>query len=144
VRFVTVGEGLAARGHRVVICGTDRERDSCARVAEAVGTAACSVAGETNLPELGALCVDAALAVCNDSGVAHLAAATGTPTVQIYGSASSAWTHALGPRAEVIHRPPVCSPCYQRTCRIGYACLTAVEAAYVLRACDRLADARAA
>jgi len=144
VRFAAAGRGLATRGCRVVVCGTAGERDSCAAVAEAVGTAACSVAGETDLPELAALCAGAALAVCNDSGVAHLAAAVGTPTVQLYGSASSAWTHALGPRAEVIHRPPVCSPCYQRTCRIGYACLTAVEVVHVLQVCDGLANMRAA
>lgn len=144
VRFAAAGRGLAARGHRVVVCGTASERDSCVAVAEAVGPAACSMAGDTELPELAALCASAALAVCNDSGVAHLAAAVGTSTVQIYGSASSAWTHALGPRVRVVHRPPVCSPCYQRTCRIGYACLTAVEVAHVLQACDGLADTRAA
>jgi heptosyltransferase-2 len=138
-RFADVGRALAARGLRVVVCGTAAEGETCARVAAAVGSAALSLAGETDLPTLAALCGGAALAVCNDSGLAHLAAAAGAPTVQIYGSASSAWTAALGPRVRVVQRPPVCSPCYQRTCRIGYRCLVAIEAAVVLRACEELA-----
>jgi heptosyltransferase-2 len=143
-RFAAVGQELAARGFRIVICGAATERDVCAEVARVVGVGAVSLAGETGLPVLLALCASAALAVCNDSGLAHLAAATGTPTVQIYGSASSAWTHALGPRVSIVCRAPVCSPCYQRTCRIGYACLAAIAPAYVLEACDRLTGRDAA
>lgn len=137
--FAGVGRGLAARGFRVVVCGTGAEGESCAEVAAAAGSAAVSLAGETDLPTLAALCADAALAVCNDSGLAHVAAAAGAATVQIYGSASSAWTAALGPRVRVVQRPPVCSPCYQRTCRIGTRCLTGIAAAEVLRACDEMA-----
>ena len=80
----------------------------------------------------------AALVVSNDSGLAHLAAATGAPTVVIFGSTSSAWTAPLGPRVRVVQRPPVCAPCFRRTCRIGYRCLAAVEVAEVARACDEL------
>jgi len=143
-RFVAAGAALAASGLRVLVCGVAAERAPCAAIAAAIGAGAASLAGETDLPQLAALCRGAALVLGNDSGIAHLAAATCAPTVQIYGSASSAWTHALGPRVAVIHRAPVCSPCWQRTCRIGYACLGAVEVAHVLRTCSALARVRAA
>ena len=139
-----VGRALAARGLRVLVSGTAAERDTAERVVAAIGRSAVALAGRTDLPALAALCADATLAVCNDSGLAHLAAATGAATVQIYGSASSAWTHALGDRVRVVQRPPVCSPCWQRTCRIGYACLAAVTVDDVLRAGDALARERAA
>jgi heptosyltransferase-2 len=138
-RFAAVGRALADRGRAVLVCGTAAERESCERVAAAVGARARAIAGDTDLPVLAALAARSSVTVCNDSGLAHLAAAVGAPTIQIYGSASSAWTHALGARVRILHRAPVCSPCYQRTCRIGYACLTAIEAAEVVRACEEIA-----
>jgi heptosyltransferase-2 len=138
-RFAGVGRALGEAGFWVLVCGTAAERADCERVAREAGPRATAIAGETNLPMLAALCAEAAVAVCNDSGLAHLAAATGAKTLQIYGSAASAWTHALGDRVRVVQRPPVCSPCYQRTCRIGYRCLTAIETEAIVRACRELA-----
>ena len=133
-RFVAVGRALGERGLAVRVCGTDAERGPCERVAAATGGA--SLAGRTPLPVLAAVCAAAAAAVCTDSGLAHLAAATGAPTVAVFGSTSSAWTAPLGPRVRVVQRAPVCAPCFQRACRIGYTCLEAVSAAAVLRAVD--------
>lgn len=133
-RFAAVGRHAAAAGARVLVCGTGAERDACAAVALAIGPAAVCLAGETSLGALTALCAGARFAVCNDSGLAHLAAATGIPTVAIFGSTSSAWTAPLGARVHVVQHPPVCSPCFRRTCRIGYVCLDRVAVDDVLRA----------
>ncbi len=137
-RFAATGKALVERGLRVLICGTAAEAASCEWIARAIGPGANSVAGRTPLPTLVALAASARLALCNDSGIAHLAAATGTPTLQIYGSASSAWTAARGPHVRVLHRAPVCSPCWQHTCSIGTRCLDAVTVTWVLAETDRL------
>lgn len=134
-RFATAARRLVARGVTVFACGTAAERDTCERVAREAGPGVVSVAGETDLPALSALVRRAAVAVCNDSGLAHLAGAVGTPTITLYGSTSSAWTAALGPRVRVLQHPPVCSPCFRRTCRIGYICLTRIEVDEVDQAC---------
>lgn len=136
-RFAAVGRALADRGYRVLVCGTAAERDTCAAVA--AGAGAVSVAGETSLAAQAGLCARARIAVCNDSGLAHLAAAAGAHTVAVFGSTSSAWTAPLGPRVRVVQRPPVCSPCFRRTCAIGVACLDRVAVADVLRACEEAA-----
>jgi heptosyltransferase-2 len=138
-RFASLARELNAGGRAVLVCGTAAERASCADVARASGPGAVSLAGDTDLPTLAALVQGAALAVCNDSGLAHLAGAVGTPTVTLYGSTSSAWTAALGPRVRIVQHPPVCSPCFRRTCRIGYRCLTALSVAEVGRACREVA-----
>jgi heptosyltransferase-2 len=88
-----------------------------------------------------ALCAGAAVVVSNDSGMAHLAAATGAPTVAIFGSTASAWTAPLGPRVRVVQKAPVCSPCFRRECRIGYTCLTAVRVEDVQDAMSMIAGA---
>ena len=138
-RFAALARALSADGRVVLVCGTGRERETCAELAQAAGRGVASVAGETDLPALAALVARAAIAVCNDSGLAHLAGALGTPTVTLYGSTSRAWTAALGPRVRVLQRPPVCSPCFRRTCRIGYRCLTALEVEEVRRVCREMA-----
>jgi len=134
-RFATLAQRLAARGLAVIVCGTAAERDTCSDVARAAGAGVVSAAGETDLPALAALVRRAAVAVCNDSGLAHLAGAVGTATLTLYGSTSSAWTAALGSRVRVLQHPPVCAPCFRRTCRIGYRCLTGIGLDEVDRAC---------
>jgi len=137
-RFAEVGRALRDSGHAIAVCGTAAEQSDAQQVASAIGHRAVSLAGRTSLPALAALCARAALAVCNDSGLAHLAAACGARTVVIFGSTSSAWTAPRG-QVRVVQRAPVCSPCFQRTCRIGYRCLAAIEARDVLAACEATA-----
>jgi heptosyltransferase-2 len=122
----------------VLVCGVASERETCEDVAAAIGAQARSLAGVTSLPAQAALCARATLTVSNDSGLAHLAAATGAPTVVVFGSTSSAWTAPLGPCVRVVQRAPVCSPCFARDCAIGYACLAAVQVGMVTSAAGEL------
>jgi len=138
-RFAALGRRLATRGLGVAVCGTAAEAGACAALAAAIGPAAVSLAGRTPLPALAALCAEAALAVCNDSGLAHLAAAAGAPTVVVFGSTSSAWTAPLGRRVRVLQHAPPCAPCFRRACRIGYGCLAAVTVDAADAACRELA-----
>jgi heptosyltransferase-2 len=137
-RFAAAGRGLVERGMRVLVCGTAAEAASCMAIAQSIGTGAVSIAGRTTLPVLVALAARARVALCNDSGLAHVAAATGAATLQIYGSAASGWTAARGPRVRILHRAPVCSPCWRRRCLIGTRCLDAVTVAWVLAETDAL------
>jgi heptosyltransferase-2 len=143
-RFAGVARALAEGGLAVVAVGSAAEAQACAEVVERTGGGATSLAGRTSLEQLAALAARAAVTVCNDSGLAHLCAAAGAPTVTVFGSTSSAWTAPLGPRVRVVQRPPVCSPCFRRTCRIGYACLADVTVRDVLAACEGLLAGREA
>jgi len=51
------------------------------------------------------------LFVSNDSGPMHLAAASGTPTVGLFGPETPMMYAPLGVRARSVYRPPACSPC---------------------------------
>lgn len=137
-RFVDLAKQLAQRGWRVLACGAEGERLLCEEVASRAGRGVESVAGRTRLDVQAALCARAEVVVCNDSGLAHLSAAVGARTVSLFGSTSSAWTAPLGGRTRVVQHPPVCSPCFQRACRIGYGCLTAIAVRDVVRAIDSL------
>ena len=139
-RFAVLATRLVARGHAVAVCGGASEREACSAVVAACGSGAVTLAGRTSLPVQAALCARAAVVVSNDSGMAHLAGAVGAPTVAIFGSTASAWTAPLGPRVRVVQRPPVCAPCFRKTCRIGYGCLVAITVDDVLHAMASLAE----
>jgi ADP-heptose:LPS heptosyltransferase len=90
-RFAAVARALQASGHRVVITGTPPEWPLARRVATAAGLGPESVAaGHTTLADLAGLVASAALLISNDTGVAHLAVAFGTPSVTLFGPVSPA------------------------------------------------------
>ncbi len=133
-RFAETARRLAGTGLAVLVCGTAADREACDAVVAAAGAGARSFAGATTLAEQAALCALAEVVVCNDSGLAHLAGAVGARTVTVFGSTSSAWTAPIGDRVRVVQHPPVCSPCFRRTCAIGYRCLHAVGVDEVMAA----------
>jgi ADP-heptose:LPS heptosyltransferase len=89
-RFAAVAAALTADGHRVVVTGGPSERDLVAATGAEPMT--------TDLPELAALVAGAALVICGDTGVAHLATAYGTPSVLLFGPTPPAeWGPRSGP-----------------------------------------------
>jgi len=82
------------------------------------------LAGSTSLEEAVALMSQADLALANDSGLMHVAAALNVPTVGLFGSTSPDYTPPLSERSAVIKSDADCSPCFKRDCPYGhYKCL---------------------
>lgn len=77
--------------------------------------------------------------VSNDTGIAHVAAAVGTPVVSIFGSTSPEWTSPIGNQNLVVYEKVDCSPCFDKVCRFGhYRCLQNVGADVVLDAVEEV------
>lgn len=83
-RFATVGDTLASKGYRIVLTRTAAERGTARAVARAMRSPAVNASGETSLGVAAALLERAALLVTNDTGISHLAAALGTPSVVVF------------------------------------------------------------
>ncbi len=96
------------------------------------------MAGETSVCGLAALLSQCKLLITNDTGPMHVAAAVGTPTVALFGSTSPAWTRPFGLGHEVIYHQTECSPCFQKTCPIGYICLHRIQVEEVLRSMRKI------
>lgn len=92
------------------------------------------LAGRTTPSILAAMLSRCKILVTNDTGPMHVAAAVGTPTVALFGSTSPVWTRPFGVGHEVIYKHEECSPCFQRTCPIGYPCLHKISVEEVFRA----------
>lgn len=83
-RFAAIADALATRGYRVVLSGMPDEAPLTAAVAAAMTEPAIDLAGRTTLGTIAALIEGAGLLVTNDTGVSHLAAAIGTPSVVLF------------------------------------------------------------
>lgn len=141
-RFGEAAASLAApRGWRVVAVGSGDDRAASeAALAEAArrGAATCDTTGATDLSALVGILAGAEAVLTNDSGVMHAAAALGRPTVALFGSTSPVWTSASAPWVANLYAGYPCSPCYRRTCSIGYGCLRSIDAGAAVAAGERL------
>jgi ADP-heptose:LPS heptosyltransferase len=95
-RFAVVAAALADAGQRVVVTGSQAERSLAETVATQAGLPESAVlAGQLDILGMVALISDCRLLVCGDTGVGHIATATGTPSVVLFGpTPPSRW----GPR----------------------------------------------
>lgn len=122
-------------GLRIVMLGSRSETALCAEAAAQVGSAACSLAGQTDLPDLAACLRLCHAILCNDSGGMHLSAAVGTPSVAIFGLTDPEVTGPLG-NTSIILRPPGTHPHGKR--RIARNSASAIAALRQIRP-DRVA-----
>jgi len=85
-RYAAVARALRADGYRVVVTGSAAELPLAGAVARGADLPPGAVlAGRTDLATLAALVAHAALVLCPDTGVGHLASAYRTPSVLLFG-----------------------------------------------------------
>ena len=138
--FARVAEYLAARGLKRVAVATRAERDVLESLAN-VSRVSIVTLDDLTLPEITALASKARLFVGNDSGIAHIAAAAGTPTVVIFGSSNRdhwrPWTDAPN---EIVFEEFDCQPCAGYECAIFGEpnCILTVRPEKVFEAVDRV------
>lgn len=109
-------ESLLARGYEIRLPAAGPEEQLRARrIAEGFGSSV-EVLPTMSLTELTHELSGASLVAGVDSGLTHLAAALGVPTLSLYGSTDASLTGARGRRARNLQAQFPCSPCHQREC----------------------------
>ncbi len=137
-RWEALAARLGAQGRRVWVFGAQGEAEEGAAIAAAGGAGARSLCGRTSLGDVVDLMARCTHVVTNDSGLMHVAAASGPRVVALFGSTSPRNTPPLDARARVIWHELECSPCYARTCPLGHLrCLTGIGVDEVM---DELRD----
>lgn len=106
---------LIAAGVQVWLFGSSKDQLSCGKIA-ALAPQAIDLSGKTALVDVIDLIAGCQLVVCNDSGLMHIAAATGCYVVAIYGSSTPAYTPPLTSSADICYLGLACSPCFKREC----------------------------
>lgn len=87
-QFAAVADRLVGdSGATIIITGGPGDFESASRLAATMSEPATVLAGKTSLGGLGAIIARLDLFLSNDTGPAHIAVATGTPSIRIFGPA---------------------------------------------------------
>ena len=112
---------------RVVVLGISADKPAAGQIQ------GMDLTGQTTLDEAIDLIAGAAMVVSNDSGLMHVAAATGTPLVALFGSSSPEHTPPQAAAARAVWLRADCSPCFQRVCPLGhFKCMNGLSVDRVL------------
>ncbi|MED5619951.1 lipopolysaccharide heptosyltransferase II [Ideonella sp. BN130291] len=141
-RFGEAAEAIAQdSGCGVVYTGGVAEQAVIAQAQAAMRRPSISLAGALSLGELGALVAGAQALVSNNSGPVHLAAALGTPVVDLYALTNPQHTPWAVPSRVLNHDVP-CRNCLKSVCPQGHHdCLAQVPAQAVAEAALQLMSA---
>ena len=133
-RFAALADRLAvSHGLPVAVVGLASEHDIERAMRAAVREARVAwLFGVLSLPEIAALLRASRLFIGNDSGLAHLAAACGTPVVALFGPQDPRRFAPRDPRVSTLHHRVPCFPCDQTVCvRPELPCVNLIEVAEV-------------
>jgi lipopolysaccharide heptosyltransferase II len=139
-KFARAVEYLDSRGLAAVAVAGPGEQAVLDRLTE-LSKVPVTAFSDLSLPEITALASNARVFVGNDSGIAHIAAAVGTPPLVIFGSSNRdhwrPWTP--GP-SEIVFDEYPCQPCPGYECAVfgDSRCIRDVSVDEVIKALDRL------
>ena len=130
--FAKIAAELNANNKEVWVFGSEKETALGEKIASH-GPAVKNLCGKTQLVDVVDLIALTESVVSNDSGLMHVACATGQKTVAIYGSTDPGYTPPLSNKAEIIYLGLECSPCFKRECPYGHTnCLKDIKPNKVL------------
>lgn len=131
---------LTERGFDVWIVGGPGEKAIATDIASAAGPRVRDLTG-TDLRNAILALAAAPLAISNDSGLLHVAAAIGTPAIGIFGPTSPDLWKPLNPIAAVIQSKTdvPCRPCHKPVCRmLHHACMRDISTPEVIDVAQRV------
>ncbi|MBD2777157.1 lipopolysaccharide heptosyltransferase II [Iningainema tapete] len=130
---------ISEKGIQVIFSGTEPERELVTDIQSAIGVATNSLVGCLNLEQLAALLQLSPLLISNNTGPVHIAAAVGTPVVDLYALTNPQHTPWGVPNRVLFHDVP-CKYCYKSICPEGHHnCLRLVTPESVVdAACELL------
>ncbi|HSL52841.1 MAG TPA: glycosyltransferase family 9 protein [Pyrinomonadaceae bacterium] len=137
--FARVAEFVAERGFAPVAIAAPNEKALLEKLCSEANVRIATF--DLSLPEVTALAARSQLFTGNDSGIAHIAAAVGTPAVVIFGSSNLAhWRPWNSAPAEIVFEEMPCQPCPGYFCEKfdQPECILRVPVARVTAAIDRI------
>ena len=123
----------------VVLLGGRDEAEECAAIAEGESGYVVNLCGKTQLLELPAIFERAALIVANDTGTAHLAAASNQRMIVICGPTDPRRVKPVGNGVIAIQADLSCKNCYRKTCD-HHSCMKFVTPGQVMDLAGSMTD----
>jgi len=97
--FAALTTRLSSQFDAVVLLGSKEDAVACEQLQTSVSLPCLNLAGETSLLQAAAILQRSELFIGNDSGLGHIAAARGTPTLTLFGPGEPERYHPWHPRA---------------------------------------------
>jgi len=129
-RYAALANSLVDEGWQVWIIGSEKDRVAGDEIAANNQIDIFNLCGKTQLIDAIDLLACAQTAVTNDSGLMHVASATGVEVNVIYGSSTPDYTPPLTveEKKNIFYLNLECSPCFKRVCPLGHMnCLKDIE-----------------
>lgn len=130
-RYALVADRLVAEhSARIILAGSRSEREIAEKIADNMKNSVMITAGETTVREFIGLLEQSDIFLGLDSGPMHMASATGTKIVVLFGPAHSDAVSPWGDGHIILsHQEDFpCSPCDQTVCRKpGNSCMDAIH-----------------
>ena len=140
-RFVHLANTLQAHlGSKIFIILGPAEGPEVQRAFEGMRSTKFILAKGLTLLQLGSVMAGCRFYIGNDSGVSHMAAALGIPTVLIFGPTDERVWSPRGEKSFVVRREIPCSPCPQERfyqCK-DFECLRGIEMEEVLKGLEKI------
>lgn len=132
--FAEVARKKLEEGWEVWLFGSEKDQAITREIMGLTGHRCLDLSGKTELIEAIDLLALCSAVLTNDSGLMHVAAATGVPIVAVYGSSDPKHTPPLTDKAKIMYLALDCSPCFKRDCPLGHTdCLNKISPDMVLK-----------
>lgn len=118
---------LAERGLEPLLIGSPADTAVAEAVSALAGKPIASTVGRDRPELLPGLLARLGCLVSSDTGVAHLAAALGVPTVTLFGPTDPRLTAPRGRWGRSIEGRAPCAPCFLPRCPIDHVCMRAIS-----------------
>lgn len=117
--------------------GNDSERNAAERITKALGSRAVQLE-KLSIMHLAALVKKVQLVMGGDTGIVHLAAAVGTPTVSYYRASDGLRSGPRGVRHAVVQAPMPCARCFRTRCEKDGECRNSITPELLLQGINRV------
>ena len=100
--YAMIAKDLVQSGYQVMILGSPKDYETALKIEQKSGAQLINLCGKTSLLDALDLLSCANLAISNDSGLMHIAAAVGIPQIAIYRSSTPEFTPPLNDKAVIL------------------------------------------
>ena len=140
-KYGTVARALQHKGCRVIIVGSHQDAEEAAVIRQRAPEVI-DLSGQTSLSDAAAVLQACRLLVTADSGLMHIAAAVGTPTVSLFGAGIQKKWAPRGRSHVILNKGLPCSPCtrfgYTPRCPRGVGCLSLISPDEVVEVAEKV------
>lgn len=117
--------------------GNDSEKSSAERVAAGIG-GKIRILDRYSLKGIAAIIKKVDAVIGGDTGMTHLAATVGTPTVSYYRASDGSISGPRGPKHIIVQSPLACTRCFRTSCDQDSECRNSITSEAILGGIEKL------